>query len=484
MPQIQLPQMDWLTIAPALIVSATGCLLILVDLIVRGRDKTHLAVLSLVGLAAAFVVSWNLWDYNQVSFEGMVAGDNFAQFFTLIFLVVTALTVLFSVGVLEREEMNQGEYYALLLFSCVGMILMASGTDLIVTFLGLELLSICLYVMSGLSRTRLASQEAAMKYLLLGAFASAFFLYGIALVYGTSGSTNLAAIARVATSRNPLLLVGIGLLIVGLGFKAAVAPFHMWTPDVYEGAPTPVTAYMSVAAKAAAFAAMLRVFLSAFAAEGLVPDWSAVLAAIAVVTMIVGNVLAIWQNNIKRLLAYSSIAHAGYLLIGVVAASTLGAASVMFYTLAYTFMNLGAFAIVILLGRRGEENADIEAYRGLAVRQPVLAALMAIFMFSLSGLPPTAGFVGKFYLFQAAVETGWTWLAVVGVLASVVSVYYYLRVVVVMYMQEAERPLGPLQRAPWPAAAAALGAIGVLLAGLFPAGLLDLAQQAAALLRA
>jgi NADH-quinone oxidoreductase subunit N len=484
MPQIQLPQMDWLTVAPALIVTATGCLVIIIDLIVRSRDKTHLAVLSLVGLAVAFVVSWNLWDYNQVSFEGMVAGDNFSQFFTLAFLVITAFTILFSVGVLDREEMNQGEYYALLLFSCVGMILMASGTDLIVTFLGLELLSICLYVMSGLSRTRLASQEAAMKYLLLGAFAAAFFLYGIALVYGTAGSTNLAAIARVATSRNPLLLVGIGLLIVGLGFKAAVAPFHMWTPDVYEGAPTPVTAYMSVAAKAAAFAAMLRVFLSAFANEQLLPDWTAVLAVVALVTMIVGNVLAIWQNNIKRLLAYSSIAHAGYLLIGVVAASKLGAASVMFYTLAYTFMNLGAFAVVILLGRRGEENAEIDAYRGLATRQPVLAALMAVFMFSLSGLPPTAGFVGKFYLFQAAVETGWTWLAVAGVLASVVSVYYYLRVVVVMYMQEADRPLGPLQRAPWPAAAAALGALGVLFVGVFPTGLLDLAQQAAALLRA
>jgi NADH-quinone oxidoreductase subunit N len=370
-----------------------------------------------------------------------------------------------------------------LLFATVGMMLMAAGGDLVIIFLGLELLSISTYVMAGFRRTDLRSNESSMKYFILGSFSSAFLLYGIALVYGATGSTNLAAIARVATTRNPLLLAGIGFLIVGLGFKAAVAPFHMWTPDVYEGAPLPVTAYMSVAAKAAAFAALLRVLFSAFGNERLVPDWSIVLAVIAVITMVVGNVLAIWQDNLKRLLAYSSIAHAGYILVGVVAASPLGAASVMFYTLAYTFMNLGAFAVLMLLGRSGAENAGIDNYRGLAARRPLMALAMALFMLSLSGIPPTAGFVGKFYLFQAAVQAGWTWLAVVGVLASVVSVYYYLRVIVAMYMQESEQELGPLPRARWAGTAAALAAAGVLLVGVFPASVITWAQQAAALLR-
>ena len=491
-----LPQLDFWAIAPVLGMTLTGCLVMIADLFtMRRASKTHLAIISLVGLAVTAALSLYTWGYdNRGAFSGMVVADNFTQFFNLLFVFITAVTVLLSQTQLEREDWHAGEYYSLLLFASAGMMLMAGAADLIMVFLGIELLSICLYILTGFSRLRLESEEASIKYLLLGSFATGFLLFGIALVYGGTGSTNLGCVAeatgassafaeacpQIATpanagGRTPLiLLAGMGLLIVGLGFKAAVAPFHMWTPDVYEGAPTAITAYMSVAAKAAAFASIVRVFMVAFPA--LASDWAGMLGLIAVLTMIVGNTVAIAQTNIKRMLAYSSIAHAGYILVAIVAANQLGIQSVLFYSLAYTLMNLGAFAIVILLGRRGEENELLSDYAGLGTRQPVLAFLMALFMLSLAGIPPTAGFVGKFYIFSAAMQAGHVVLAVLGVLASVISVYFYIRVIYLMYMVEPTRELAQGPRARWALAAAWVAGIGVLALGLYPLPVLDWAQ--------
>ncbi|HEX2327036.1 MAG TPA: NADH-quinone oxidoreductase subunit N [Chloroflexota bacterium] len=496
--ELTLPDLDFWALSPVLAMTLTGCLVLIVDLFAPPRrSQTVLAVVALLGLAVTAVLSVLLWDYQgTVSFAGTYIADNFSQFFNLLFVLIVAVTVLLSHEQLDREDFHPGEYYTLLLFSAAGMMLMASAGDLIMVFLGLELLSIPLYILAGFSRRRLESEEASLKYLLLGAFASGFLLYGIALVYGVAGSTNLGCVAEalgqssafapetcpppaapVSDSPPAMILAGIGLLIVGLGFKAAVAPFHVWTPDVYEGSPTAVTAYMSVAAKAAAFAAILRVFLTAF--PSLAADWSGMLAVIAILTIIIGNTVAIAQQNIKRLLAYSSIAHAGYILVAVVAANELGVQSVLYYTLAYTLMNLGAFAVVILLGRRGEENVMIADYAGVGYRQPLLGAAMTIFMLSLAGIPPTAGFFGKFFIFSAALQAGQYVLAVVGILGSVISVYYYLRVIYTMYMVEPARDLGKPDWAPWATAAAAIAVAGVLLLGLFPQLVIGLAQGSA-----
>jgi NADH-quinone oxidoreductase subunit N len=493
--ELTLPQLDFWALSPVLAMTLTGCLVLIVDLFAPPRhSQTLLAVVALLGLVVTAALTVALWDYNPGgSFSGTYIADNFSLFFNLVFCLIVGVTVLLSHEQLDREDFHPGEYYTLLLFSAAGMMLMASAGDLIMVFLGLELLSIPLYILAGFSRRRLESEEASIKYLLLGAFASGFLLYGIALVYGASGSTNLNCVAEAlgaragaATVECPstvplegagvpaMMLAGIGMLIVGLGFKAAVAPFHVWTPDVYEGSPTAVTAYMSVAAKAAAFAAILRVFLTAF--PSLVQDWSGMLGIIAILTIIIGNTVAIAQQNIKRLLAYSSIAHAGYILIAVVAANELGVQSVLYYTLAYTLMNLGAFAVVILLGRRGEENVMIADYAGAGYRQPLLGVAMTIFMLSLAGIPPTAGFFGKFYIFSAAIDAGQFPLAVVGILGSVISVYYYLRVIYTMYMVEPTRDLGKPLRAPWATAAAAIAVAGVLLLGLFPQLVIELAQ--------
>ena len=489
-----LPQLDFWSIAPVLGMTLTGCVVMLTDLFTPRRGgKSYLAIVSLAGLAVTAALSLMTWNYeNRGAFGGMVVADNFTQFFNLLFVFITAVTVLLSQTQLEREDWHAGEFYSLLLFASAGMMLMAGAADLIMVFLGIELLSICLYILTGFSRLRLESEEASIKYLLLGSFATGFLLFGIALVYGATGSTNLGCVAegigasswfaadcpRIAgPTGGPtpvILLAGMGLLIVGLGFKAAVAPFHMWTPDVYEGAPTAITAYMSVAAKAAAFAAIVRVFLIAF--PSLTSDWSGMLGLIAGLTMIVGNTVAIAQTNIKRMLAYSSIAHAGYILVAVVAANQLGVQSVLFYTLAYTLMNLGAFAIVILLGRRGEENELLSDYAGLGFRRPVLGFLMALFMLSLAGIPPTAGFVGKFYIFSAAMQANQVVLAVVGVLASVISVYFYIRVIYLMYMVEPAREFAAPARARWALAAAWVAGIGVLALGLYPLPVLDWAQ--------
>jgi NADH-quinone oxidoreductase subunit N len=356
---------------------------------------------------------------------------------------------------------------------------MASATDLIIVFLGLETFSISIYVLAGFFRTQPKSIESSLKYFLLGSFSAGFLLYGIALIYGATGTTNIKGIYeflhRTPTLSNPLLLVGMGLLIVGFGFKVASVPFHMWTPDVYEGAPTSITAFMSVGPKAAGFAAFLRVFLYAF--SSLQADWVWILWVLAVLTMTLGNVVAIAQKNIKRMLAYSSIAHAGYILVALVAADELGTASVLYYILAYAFMNLGAFGVIILYGKRGEENINLSDYSGLASKYPLLAAVMALFMFSLAGIPPTAGFVGKFYIFSAAVKAGYLGLAIIGVLNSALSVYFYLRVTVMMYMRNPEKEWTGLNPSPAMVVALIIAAFGTLQIGITPSHYLNLAKQ-------
>ena len=495
-----LPALDWWAIAPMLVLVLTGCATLVAEL-VRGdaAGRAPLAWLTVLGASVSGGIALGQWDDPaRLAFSDMVSSDRFTLFFTVLFLVVTCVTVLFAFEQLRREDFHPGEFYPLLAFSTTGMVLMAAAADLVITFIGVELLSICLYILVGFSRRRREPEESAIKYLLLGSFASAFLLYGIALVYGSTGTTSLACVGRalgapgglvgacegaVATGSvaTGMLLAGIGLLVVGLGFKAALVPFHSWAPDVYEGAPTAITAFMSVGVKAAAFAALLRVFLVAF--PTLAPDWSVLLAVVATVTMVTGNTVALFQRNIKRMLGYSSIAHAGYLLVAIVAASHAGAASLLFYAVGYAAMNLGAFAIVVVLGRAGEERVAISDYAGLSQRQPLLAALMATFMFALAGVPPTVGFVGKFYVFSAAVDAGYVWLALAGLASSVASAYYYLRVVYQMYMVDPKEVVASHSPHRWVSLVATVAGFAVIALGVFPGGIIGVATASTSFVR-
>ena len=425
--------------------SAGLLLLLLLELIPSRPDSNRGPWVALASFGAAAWAVWRVRDVKRALFEGMMVHDPFTVFFTLLFCGIGVIAVLLSWDYVKRTRINQAEYYALLLASTLGMIIMAASNDLITIFLGLELMSLALYVLVGFQRQRLDSSEAAMKYFLLGAFASGFLLYGIALLYGATGTSNLnrmaAFLAGSPLNNNPLLLVGGLLLLVGFAFKVAAVPFHMWTPDAYEGAPTTVTGYMSVGAKAAGFAALLRVVLLAL--PDLQVDWKPILSAIAILTMTVGNVTALLQNNLKRMLAYSSIAHAGYVLVAVVAGGNEGGAAALFYLTVYALMNLGAFGLIALLGRGADERVLVSDLAGLGFRQPFLALAMTVFMISLGGIPPTAGFMGKFYVFSVAVKANLIPLAIIGVLNSVVAVFYYLRVTIAMYMQEpAGEPVG------------------------------------------
>ena len=424
---LTIPDLNLRLIAPALIVAISAIIVLLGEIFTPANQKRWLGYAALVGLAIAGEAALSMWGAPATGFREMIVADNFGVFLTFTVLLGAALSILLSM-----DRFAQGEYYALMLFSVAGMILMATATDLIVIFLALELLSLPLYMLAAFQRENTKSLEAGLKYFLLGAFSSAFFLYGVALIYGATATTNLALIAKSAPS--DLLLIGAGLLLVGFAFKVALVQFHWWTPDVYEGAPTTITAFMSVGVKAAAFGAFLRVFLIALPA--LAVDWRAVLAVLSVITMTLGNVAALLQSNIKRMLAYSSIAHAGYILIALVAMGKDGSASALFYLLAYTVTNLGAFGAVIALGNQENERLEIRDYAGVARSQPIIAALMAICMLSLAGFPPFGGFVGKFLIFGAAVQNGFAWLAVIGVLNSLISAYFYLRPVVAMYMNE------------------------------------------------
>lgn len=464
---LSVPDFNLRIIAPALIVAVSAIVVLLAELVTPAERKRWLGYLSLLGLAIAAFAAFNLWGANATAFRAMVIADNFGLFLTLTILIGAALSILLSM-----ERFTQGEYYVLMLFSVSGMILMATATDLIVVFLALELMSLPLYLLAAFQRENPSSLEAGVKYFLLGAFSSAFFLYGIALIYGAAGTTNLMLIAKASNS--DLLLIGAGLLLAGFAFKVALVPFHWWTPDVYEGAPTTITAFMSVAVKAAAFGAFFRAFFVALPALAL--DWRTVLALIAVLTMTLGNVAALLQPNIKRMLAYSSIAHAGYILIALVAMGENGASSALFYLLAYTVTNLGAFGAVIALSDGARERLNLSDFAGIARTQPFVAALMAICMLSLAGFPPFAGFVGKFLIFGAAVQNGWTWLAIVGVLNSLISAYFYLRPVVQMYMSEPAEGSSAICVAP-PVMLALIIAVALVIAlGIFPAPVMVFAQ--------
>jgi NADH-quinone oxidoreductase subunit N len=484
METIAMPAINFAAIMPETILSLVAMTLLLLNVFVPSEKKAYLGYLSLIGIIGTFftvVNGWNAPPELQSAFSGSVMQDNFSLFFKGIFLISAALSILIADQYMEREQCNHGELYPLILFATAGMMLMASGTDLMTIFLGLEVLSVALYILAGFNRENIKSNEAGLKYFLLGAFSTGFLLYGMALTYGATGTTKIALIAEFArmnsmATLNPMFLVGMLLMGVGFSFKIAAAPFHMWTPDVYEGAPTPITAFMSVGPKAAGFAAFLRVFMIALPAFH--QEWSSLLWVLAVLTMTVGNITALYQQNIKRMLAYSSIAHAGYVLVGFVADNAVGTAGIMFYMLSYAFMNIGAFAIIILVGRKGEDNNNISDYAGFGFKHPVLGMVMSIFLFSLAGIPPAAGFIGKFYLFSGAIQAGYIWLAIIGVLNSAASVYYYLRVMVFMYMKDPVEEFDWLKLTPSISICLLLAVAGVLIPGIFPAYILEFAQKA------
>jgi NADH-quinone oxidoreductase subunit N len=437
-------------------------------------ERTPIAPLGAIGLIGAGTAAILLWNTNATSFN-VVTADNFGLFITLVLVVVGLLSLALSAPVVERENLPRGEYFALLLFSLAGMILMATSADLLLIFLALEVLSLGVYVLTGIRRESAAGTEAAFKYFLLGAFSSAFFLYGIAFTYGVTGSTRLDRIgslmAAQAMAPTPMQLLALGLLLVGFGFKVSAVPFHMWTPDAYEGAPSSVTGFMSTGVKAAAFAAFARVFLAAF--EPLRPEWQGVFWIIAAATMILGTVVGVVQTSVKRMLAYSSIAHGGYLLVAFVAANDLGKGAILFYLLTYAVTNIGIFGVIGLLESTGRPNDQVKDFAGLASDHPVLAALMTIFLLSLGGFPPLGGFIAKWYVFTAAIEAGQTGLAVIGVLTSVVSVFFYLWIVVMMYMtpRTEDTMMPPLPRVAGVALVASAAIVFYL--GLMPARVLD-----------
>jgi NADH-quinone oxidoreductase subunit N len=429
-------------VVPEFILVGTAIVLLLWDAIRQEADQAPLVLSALAGIAAAAAYTIWLWfwvgkpGHPASVLGGMVAADKFALFIRLVLLGVAAIGVILSYHYLDRAGEARGEYYPLLLFATAGMTLIAAANDLILVFLALEILSLSLYLMTGFSFRRLASAEASMKYFLLGAFSSAFFLYGVALAYGATGTTNLAGIAGKLSGQVggfALALGAAGLLATGFGFKVAAVPFHMWTPDAYQGAPTCVTAFMSAGTKVAAFGAFLRVFNTAF--SPLIWDWRPFVWGVAAVTMLVGSILAIAQTDVKRMLAYSSIAHAGFILVGVTAADK-GIQGAMFYLVAYATMILGAFAVVMLVSVPGEQNVSLASYAGLARRSPFLAVSMALFLLSLAGIPPTAGFIAKVTVFTAAVQVGYWPLVLIAVIASVIAAFFYIRVIVLMYMQD------------------------------------------------
>ncbi|MBA4371754.1 MAG: NADH-quinone oxidoreductase subunit N [Thermodesulfovibrio sp.] len=463
-------------IMPEIVMTVLALLVLVADLVIK-RTET----IGLLSIIAAAAVVYAMQGAQGIAFNGMFISDGYSMFFKLIFILNLILTVLISVKYIKIMRVNFGEYYSLILFSTLGMMIMASAGDLMVLYLGLELMALSTYILAGFIRYDMKSNEAALKYFLLGAFASAFLLYGTALVYGMTGTTDIRGIAdyiaRHGLVNNQLLLLAMIFIAAAFSFKIAAVPFHMWAPDTYEGAPTSVTAYMSVGPKAAGFAVIGRVFLVAFA--GLKVEWSAILIPIAILTMGVGNIVALSQTNIKRMLAYSSIAHAGYALLGIIAGTADGMASVMVYMLIYAFMNIGAFAVIIMLRSTDAKGDNISDYEGLAKTHPVAAALMLVFMFSLTGIPPTAGFMGKFYVFMSAIQAGYTWVVIIAVIFSAISAYFYLRIVMMMYFKEPKETF-EISSSPAIGLALAVALVGVLAIGVVPSFFVNAAKIAAA----
>ena len=499
-----MPDVNWALIAPETIVCAAAVIVMLVDAFSKGSERRVTGAISLVGLLAAAVATVWLWSAQHpvTAFNGMIVLDELRLGFTFVFLLVSCLTLLLSTVWLRGEELPAGEFHSLLLFATVGMMLMASGGDLVIIFLGLEILSIATYVLAGFRRTDVRSNESSLKYFILGSFSSAFLLYGIALTYGATanggvpGTTNIAEIAqRINVAQYPsLLFAGAAMMLVGFGFKIATAPFHVWTPDVYEGAPTPVTAFMAAGPKAAGFASFLRVFIFAFPfivagphteiAANLHSAWLGTVVILAVLTMTVGNVVAIVQDNVKRMLAYSSIAHAGYALVGVVAAGAAtdpahrnsAISAVIFYLLIYAVMNIGAFAVVQLIARSGDRRTSVEDYSGIGFDSPVLASALALFLLSLFGMPLTAGFMGKVMVFGEAIHQKYYGLVVLAVLNTAISAYYYLRLIIVMFFRERITAWSSPKIPASVAVALAITIIGVFYLGLFPGRIINALQ--------
>lgn len=475
---IEFPTLNFVALFPMLGVVVTAFLVMFIELFTV--DKRALGYLSLLGLGVATVFTFLMFGASPAhSFQDMVISDGYSLVLYLIFMVTAALSILISLNYLGYRGLQRGEYYSLVLFSTTGMMLMAAGADLIIVFMGLEIMSIALYVLAAFNRQQPGSGEAGMKYFVLGAFASAFFLYGVALLYGATGTTNLHGIGAwfaggQGSLNDPIALVGLGLLLVGFAFKVAAVPFQWWTPDVYHGSPTSVTAFMSVGAKAAGFAALIRLLMVSFG-EAFTLDWQIAVAGLAFITMTGGNIAALAQKDVKRMLAYSSIAHAGYILVGIVPATLQGVQAVLFYLMAYAFMNIGAFAVVAVLERRSGIGSTIADYAGLGTRKPLLALAMLLFMVSLTGIPPFVGFWGKLYVFKAAVDANISWLAVVGVINSAISAFYYLGIVVQMYFRPAPaEETAPINLGGPVTVTLAIAAIVTIILGIWPTPLVNL----------
>jgi len=474
---------DLIRILPQAILMGFAILVMVFEPFVAAGRKTMLGWFSLFGVIAAGAAVVRTSFSPGLAFGSSVAADRFSLYFISVFLLVAALTLLGSLNYLEREHINHGEFYALVLMATAGMCFMAASTELMMIFLGLEISSLATYVLAGFKRTDALANEASAKYFLLGSFATAFFLYGIAFAYGLTGTTNLLVLSARLTPRgepsqwSPLVWVALILMFIGLAFKVSTVPFHIWTPDVYQGAPAPVTAFLSVGPKAAAFAILLRIFLGTFSAAGPGSFW--VVWVSAALTMILGNLAALLQSNVKRLLAYSAIAHAGYVLVGIAAGGTEGTGSVLFYLAVYALMNVGVFILVAHLAGRGERWTRLEDFTGLGRERPGVAACLTVFLLSLTGFPGTAGFFAKFYVFRAAVHSHLIGLTTIAVLTSVVSVYYYFRLVIIMYMREG-KPEASIAPVPWALRAAlAVSVVGIFYLGLFPSRFLLLTNLAA-----
>jgi NADH-quinone oxidoreductase subunit N len=468
---------DFYYILPELVLTA-GALVVLIADVLLPRGSKALAWVTLLAIGATFASLVPFASTRVEVAHGLLAVDQFALFFKIVFLGAAAMTVLMSIRYLEIEGASPGEYYFLILCATLGMMIMAGGIDLITIFIGLETMAVSFYILVGFIKPNQRSNEAAVKYFLLGAFSLGILLYGMSLMYGLSGTTNLRPMATVfaGQERDPRLVLAVILVVAGVGFKIGAVPFHMWAPDVYEGAPTPVTAFLSVGSKAASFAMLLRIFLEGLPAMNV--DWRLLFEGLAIATMTVGNLAALTQTNLKRMLAYSSIAHAGYLLIGVVAGTTRGVTAMMIYLLIYSFMQLGAFIVIIILQRQDVVGDELKDFSGLGVRHPFAAFAMLVFMLSLGGIPPTAGFMGKLWLFGAAIDAGYVWLAVIAVLNSAISLYYYIRIVVFMYV----KPQGAgseVKTTPSLGFALAVALIATLALGVYPRLLFELAERSA-----
>ena len=477
---------DLIRFLPEIILTIMGTFLMVLDPLLHKRSSDAFGHLSILSLIAAIGASVYAYTEPGPAFGGMMVVDGFATFFRVLVIGVGILTILPSYRFLLRQDAETSEYHALLLYSIAGQCLMVSANELIMIFLGLEISSISSYILAGYLRDDKRANEAALKYFLLGSFATAFFLYGVALIYGSTGSVNLTAVRAAIAGPNAPSPVFIGvaaaLMFVGLGFKISAAPFQIWAPDVYQGAPTPVTAFLSAGPKAAAFAIFLRIFMTAF--EPIARSWEPLVWIAALLSMTIGNFAALLQSNVKRLLAYSSIAHAGYVLVALTARSEVGTAAAMFYLAAYAFMNIGAFAVVSHLSGKGERYQNLDDFAGLGQTQPLTAAMLSIFLLSLIGVPLTGGFFGKFYIFKAALESHLVWLTVLGLLNSAVAAYYYLRILVMMYMHEPSEAVSAAEPlSPGLSAALILPALGTLILGIFPTWVLEFAGRSSNLVK-